>query len=91
MAKLIETEAAGRPRPTFLATADAAVKVDDIYPGLLQWCKPAAGEGIYGIPVDCNPKVFWFNKDMLSAAGCHQNPAAAVRGRTWNQAALTTC
>ena len=43
---------------------------------------------MFGIPVDCNPKVFWFNNDMLSAAGVTTNPAALFEGGSWNQAAL---
>ena len=43
---------------------------------------------MFGVPVDCNPKVFWFNNDMLSAAGVTTNPAALFEGGSWNQAAL---
>ena len=79
MAKLIEskniidlTEFADKP--------DSPVKIEDFYPGLLPWCT-GHGKGTYGLPVDCNPLVFWFNQDMLAAAGIEQNPVAAVRGR----------
>lgn len=87
MAKLIEsnnlvdlTEFAGKP--------DSPIKVEDFYPGLVPWCKPESGEGIYGLPVDCNPLVFWFNKDMVAAAGITENPQQQFEAGTWTRDAL---
>jgi multiple sugar transport system substrate-binding protein len=87
MAKLIEsknlvdlTEFASKP--------DSPVKIEDFHPGLLPWCKPASGAGIYGLPVDCNPLVFWFNPDMLAAAGVTQTPVQMHEAGTWNRDAL---
>jgi multiple sugar transport system substrate-binding protein len=71
----------------FLASADSPVKVEDFYPGLLPWCKDKDG-GLYGLPVDCNPIVFWYNKTMLADAGVTADPGAAFAAGTWNQAAL---
>ena len=71
----------------FLNSPDSAVKPNQIFEGLYQWCKSADG-GLYGLPVDCNPKVFWFNKGLLDKAGVVTNPAAAFEAGTWNQAAL---
>jgi multiple sugar transport system substrate-binding protein len=71
----------------YLSSPDAAVKSDATFKGLIQWCKGANG-GLYGIPVDCNPKVFWFNKGLLEQAGVTTTPAAAYEAGTWNQAAL---
>jgi multiple sugar transport system substrate-binding protein len=61
---------------------------DKTYPGLSKWATSAEG-GVYGVDVDCNPNVFWFNKKLLAAAGVSQDPAAAFEAGTWNQAALT--
>jgi len=61
---------------------------DATYPGLSKWPTSADG-GVYGIDVDCNPNVFWFNKKILSAAGVSQDPAAAFEAGNWNQAAIT--
>jgi len=69
----------------FLATSDAPVKVDDFHPGLLPWCKGEDGK-LYGLPVDCNPIVVWYNKGMLSEAGVTADPGAALAAGTWNQA-----
>ena len=72
----------------YLNGPDAAIKEADIYPGLMKWVKKGGKEGIYGLPVDCNPKVFWFNKKLLAEAGVTQDPAAMQDAGTWNQAAL---
>ncbi len=87
MAKFIETGQL-EDLTSFLDSSEAPVKASDTYPGLIKWCRPVNGQGLFGIPVDCNPKVFWFNKDMLSAAGVTTNPAALFEGGSWNQAAL---
>jgi multiple sugar transport system substrate-binding protein len=86
MAKLIESKNIV-DLTEFAAKPESPVKVDDFYPGLLPWCKPASGEGIYGLPVDCNPLVFWFNETMLADAGV-ANPVELHEGGTWNRAAL---
>jgi multiple sugar transport system substrate-binding protein len=71
----------------YLNSPDSPTKPDSTFPGLIQWCKGAKG-GLYGVPVDCNPKVFWFNKGLLEQAGVTTNPAAAFEAGSWNQAAL---
>ena len=84
-AKLIEsnnltdlTEFAGKP--------ESPVKIENFYPGLLPWTQ---SEGkTFGLPVDCNPLVFWFNRDMLGAAGISQNPVQLHEAGTWNRDAL---
>jgi multiple sugar transport system substrate-binding protein len=87
MAKMIESKNL-IDLTEFTSKADSPVKVDDFYPGLLPWCKPVSGEGIYGLPVDCNPLVFWFNETMLSDAGA-TNPVELYEAGTWNRDALT--
>jgi hypothetical protein len=34
---------------------------DTTYPGLRKWAQSDDG-GVYGIVVDCNPNVIWFNR-----------------------------
>ena len=75
------------PLDDFLASDKSEVKITDVYEGLYQWCKNADGK-IYGVPVDCNPKVFWFNKGLLEEAGVTTDPAAAFAAGTWNRDAL---
>ena len=86
MAKLIESKNI-IDLTEFAAKPESPVKVEDFYPGLLPWCKPASGEGIYGLPVDCNPLVFWFNETMLADAGV-TNPVELHEAGTWNRDAL---
>jgi multiple sugar transport system substrate-binding protein len=71
----------------YLNSADSPTKPSSTFPGLIQWCKDVKG-GLYGVPVDCNPKVFWFNKGLLQQAGVTTTPAAAFEAGSWNQAAL---
>jgi multiple sugar transport system substrate-binding protein len=73
----------------YLNSPDAAIKADDPFPGLAAWTKGKGGQGIYGMPVDCNPYVTWFNKDMLNAAGIDQDPAMAFEAGTWNLDTIT--
>jgi len=72
----------------FASKPDSPVKIDDFYPGLLPWCKPKGGKGIYGLPVDCNPLVFWFNKDMIAEAGITESPQQKFEAGTWNRDGL---
>jgi multiple sugar transport system substrate-binding protein len=89
MSKLIETKQLLDLTP-YLDSGKAEVKLDDFYKGLYQWCKPADGSpGLFGLPTDCNPTVFWFNKDLLAAAGVTTDPAAHFEAGTWTQDALT--
>src|SRR5687768_7943974 len=89
MAKLIETKQV-LDLSKYLESDNAAVKLDDFYPGLYEWCRPADGSpGLFGLPVDCNPAVFWFNKDLLAEAGVSTDPAAHFEAGTWTQDALT--
>ncbi len=75
----------------FTSKADSPVKVEDFYPGLLPWCKPASGEGIYGLPVDCNPLVFWFNETMLADAGVDRTRSSSTRPGPGTATRWTSC
>jgi multiple sugar transport system substrate-binding protein len=89
MAKLIETKQV-LDLTEYLDSGDAAVKLDDFYEGLYEWCRPAdGGPGLFGLPVDCNPAVLWFNKDLLADAGVSTDPISQFEAGTWTQDALT--
>jgi multiple sugar transport system substrate-binding protein len=89
MAKLIETKQV-LDLTEYLNSDSAAVKVDDFYPGLYEWCRPADGApGLFGLPVDCNPAVLWFNKDLLAEAGVSSDPISQFEAGIWTQDALT--
>lgn len=89
MAKLIETKQV-LDLTKYLDSGTSVVKLDDFHDGLYQWCKPAdGGSGLFGLPVDCNPTVFWFNKDLLADVGVSTDPAAQFDAGTWTQDSLT--
>lgn len=68
----------------YLARSDVALKFDETFPGLSQWCKGLDGK-VYGIPVDCSPKVMWFNKVVLDAADVSIDPAESFDAGNWTQ------
>ena len=73
----------------FLASDKATVKFTDHYPGLTKWMQGQDGK-IYGLPNDCNPIALWFNKNILSEAGCHHRSRAAQQeAGTWTLDAFT--
>ncbi len=40
-------------------------------------------KGIFALPNDCNPDVFWFDKKALAAAGITENPAELAAAGNW--------
>jgi len=87
MAKLIESNNIV-DMTEFTNNPDSPVKIGDFYPGLLNWCKKPGSEAVYGLPVDCNPLVFWFNKDLVTEAGLSENPVQKFEAGTWNRDGL---
>lgn len=81
-AKLIDSEAV-LDLSEYLRGSDAEVDIDQIYPGMLKLMQ--RGDATYGLSVDCNPKVFWFNKQLLAEAGVTQNPAQLQESGGWNR------
>ncbi|WP_114856112.1 ABC transporter substrate-binding protein [Brachybacterium sp. YJGR34] len=71
----------------FLHGPESAVDPDAVYPGLTQWCQGEDG-GLYGLPVDSNPKVFWFHKALLEEAGVTTTPAESFEAGSWDREAL---
>jgi len=89
MAKLIETKQV-LDLTDYLDSNGAAVRLDEFHEGLYQWCRPAdGGPGLFGLPVDCNPAVLWFNQDLLAEAGVSADPVAQFEAGTWTQDSLT--
>lgn len=64
-------------------------KADDFYQGLWGPGKTAEGK-IWGVPVDCNPLVFWYNKQLLQDAGVTTMPADLAKDNKWTWDALST-
>jgi len=64
-------------------------KPEDVVEGLWGPAKTAEGK-IWGMPVDCNPLVFWYNKKLLQDAGVTTMPADLAKEGKWNWDALST-
>ncbi|WP_115790277.1 ABC transporter substrate-binding protein [Arthrobacter silvisoli] len=73
----------------YIGSDKSPVTLKEFPEGLYQWCKAADGTGLYGLPVDCNPSVLWFNKDVLSSAGLSQDPSQLFDAGSWDFDALT--
>jgi multiple sugar transport system substrate-binding protein len=49
------------------------------------WGPAKTDEGsLYGVPVDCNPLVLWYNKKVLQDAGVTEMPADTYEAGNWN-------
>lgn len=59
-------------------------KPGDYIDGLWGVARTADGK-IYGVPVDCNPYVIWYNKSVLQEAGITQMPADLYEQGKWNR------
>ena len=57
-------------------------KPDDFFQGL--WGPARTEDGkIWGVPVDCNPMVIWYNKQLLQDAGVTTMPADLAKDNKW--------
>lgn len=88
MAKFIEAKQIS-DLSEYIAGGNSPVKLEEFPEGLYQWCKAADGTGLYALPVDCNPSVLWFNKDILAAAGVSTDAAQQFDRGTWTFDAFT--
>lgn len=60
---------------------DAKIKLTDFNPALFGAGK--TDKGLFALPNDCNPDVFWFDKKALAAAGITENPAELAAAGNW--------
>lgn len=70
-----------------LAGSKAKEKAEDYLPGLWGAAKTKSGK-IYGLPVDCNPLVLWFNKKVLADAGITTLPTDLFDQGKWTRDAF---
>jgi len=72
------------PVNDLLAAEDSQISADDFIDALYG---AAAKDGqIYGIPVDSNPDVLWYDKQALEAAGITEDPAELAANNEWTTA-----
>jgi multiple sugar transport system substrate-binding protein len=81
MIKLIENQTVTELTP-YLRGGEGKLKEGDFYKGL--WGPGKQNEKIYGVPVDCNPIVLWYNKKLLQESGVSVMPADLYEKGEWN-------
>ncbi len=68
---------------TMLAGPTSKSNPNDFFPGL--WgAAQTADNKIYGVAVDCNPMVLWYNKKVLQEIGVTEMPADTYKAGNWN-------
>jgi len=71
----------------FIEAPRSPVAVGDFYDNL--WGAARAEDGsIFGVPVGCNPLVFWYNRRVLRDAGVSEMPADLYERGEWNRDAF---
>jgi multiple sugar transport system substrate-binding protein len=66
-----------------LSSAESKSKPEDFAGDLWGPAQTADGR-IFGVPVDCNPIVLWYNKKLLEEAGVTEMPADSYEAGNWN-------
>ncbi|MCZ8515336.1 sugar ABC transporter substrate-binding protein [Paenibacillus filicis] len=80
ISKLIENQTVSELTPYL--KGDSKIKEENVFKGL--WGAARKNEKVYGIPVDCNPVVLWYNKKLLQDAGVSVMPADLYEKGEWN-------
>lgn len=78
--KLIENNSIENLTP-LMETEGSLIKEEDYFPGL--WGAAQRDGQTYGVPVDCNPMVLWYNKKVLEEAGITELPADLQERGEW--------
>ncbi len=87
MSKLIQSKAIIELTERMQSEASQS-KPDIFVEGLLGPARTEDGK-IWGAPVDCNPLVFWYNKQVLQDAGVTTMPADLAKEGKWTWDALS--
>ncbi|GGG25688.1 ABC transporter substrate-binding protein [Paenibacillus abyssi] len=80
VSKLIENNSIEELTPLMQAP-DSIIKDEDFFPGL--WGAAKKDGKIYGVTVDNNPMVLWYNKQVLQEAGITEMPAELQKRGEW--------
>ncbi|GCE04463.1 ABC transporter substrate-binding protein [Dictyobacter aurantiacus] len=70
-----------------LSSSKSKESADDYLPGLWGAAKTKSGK-IFGVPVDCNPLLLWFNKKVLTDAGIKDMPTDLYAQNKWTRDAF---
>jgi len=66
----------------YMERPDSALGPNDLVEGLYGAAK--IGSEVWGLTVDCNPMVLWYNKKVLQEAGIADDPATLYENGQWN-------
>jgi len=66
----------------YMEDPESALGPDDLVEGLYGAAK--RGDDVWGLTVDCNPMVLWFNKKLLQEAGIAELPTELYEKGEWN-------
>ena len=69
---------------TELLSSDASKSRPEQFAGDLWGPVRTTDERLFGVPVDCNPLVLWYNKTLLQEAGITEMPADTYEAGNWN-------
>lgn len=72
---------------TLLSSSKSKEKASDFAPGLWGAAKTQSGK-IFGVPVDCNPLLLWYNEKVLQDAGVTTMPSAVYEQGQWTRDAF---
>lgn len=72
---------------TLLSSSKSKEKASDFSPGLWGAAKTVSGK-IFGVPVDCNPLLLWYNEKVLQDAGITTMPATLAGQGQWTRDAF---
>lgn len=75
---------------TDLLSSEASKSKPEQFAGDLWGPAKTADGKLFGVPVDCNPLVIWYNKTLLQDAGVTEMPADMYEAGTWNWDAFQT-
>ena len=78
--KLIENQSIENLTP-YMEDPESQIKKEDYFEGL--WGAAVRDGQTYGVTVDCNPMVLWYNKKVLSEAGITEMPADLQENGEW--------
>ncbi|ANA80938.1 sugar ABC transporter substrate-binding protein [Paenibacillus glucanolyticus] len=78
--KLIENQSIENLTP-YMDAPESLIKKEDYFEGL--WGAAVRDGQTYGVTVDCNPMVLWYNKKVLKEAGITEMPADLQANGQW--------
>ncbi|WP_375295431.1 ABC transporter substrate-binding protein [Paenibacillus doosanensis] len=80
--KLIDNQTIAELTPYMDKSSDSKIREADFFKGL--WGAAKKDDKVYGVPVDCNPMILWYNTKLLKDSGVTELPAELYEKGQWN-------